>query len=94
MDAGAQRMREFQPEVNRHAADAADLLRGVDFLLVGFKLPPLRAVVIGAQVRFARSGSCSVRHGVLLSQGMKKAPFAECLVYLYHSSTSARYLSV
>ena len=70
-------MREFQPEVNRLAADAADLLRHVDFLLVRFKLRTLRAVVIGAQVRL---GSRRVRHGVSSFQGMKKAPCSECLV--------------
>ena len=43
------------------AANAADLLRHIDFLLVRFKLRTLRAVVIGAQVRL---GSRRVRHGV------------------------------
>ena len=64
VDAGRERMREFQPEVNRLAADSADLLRRVDFLLVRLELCPLRAVVVRPQVR---AGSCSVRHGILLS---------------------------
>ncbi len=71
-------MREFQPEVNRLAADSADLLRCVDFLLVGLELRALRAVVVRPQVRFARSGSCSVWHGVLLS-GHEKSTLCRVL---------------
>lgn len=64
------RVREFQPEVNRLAADAASGLRGIDFLLVALKLCPLRAAVIGACVRLARLVS---GHGVLLSTKRTRA---------------------
>ena len=70
MDAGAQRMREFQPEVNRLAADPADRLRRIDLLFVRLELCPLRAVVIRPQIR---AGSCSVRHGFLLSMKRTRA---------------------
>jgi len=53
-------MREFQPEIDRISADAADRLRGIDALLVGVELCPLRPVVIGTQVRLC---SGCVRHG-------------------------------
>ena len=60
VNAGGKRVREFQPEIDRIAADAADLLRRVDLALVGFKLTPLRSAVVGTAVR-ARSG---LGHGV------------------------------
>jgi len=46
----AQRMWEFEAEIDRLAADAADTLRCIDLLLVALKLRSLSAVVIRSQV--------------------------------------------
>ena len=48
--AGRERVRKSEREVHGLTADAADILRGVNFLLVGFKLRPLSAVVVGSEV--------------------------------------------
>jgi hypothetical protein len=50
------RLDKILPEVNEWqnrslAAYSADLLRGVYLFLIAFKLRPLRAVMVGAQVR-------------------------------------------
>lgn len=70
-------MREFQAEIDRLPADAADPLRGVNFLLVRFKLRTLGAVVIGAQIRL---GSGCVRH-VLTSFGYKNSTLGRCFTF-------------
>ena len=51
VDTRAEGVREFQAEIYGLAAYSADLLRGVYLFLVAFKLRPLRAVMVGAQVR-------------------------------------------
>ena len=62
-------MRELKAEIDSFSADAAYLLRGVDLLLVRFKLQAVRAV----SVRPLAGCVSWVGHGVLLS-GIKIAP--------------------
>ena len=50
VDTRAEGVREFQAEIYGLAAYSADLLRGVYLFLVAFKLRPLRAIMVGAQV--------------------------------------------
>ena len=64
--AGRKRMWEFQAEVHRLTAYSADSLRGIYFLLVGFKLRSLSAVVIGTKIRF-RHAPTSLNLGIKIA---------------------------
>lgn len=67
-------MREFQPEIDRLAADAADLLRRVDFLLVRLELRALLSCR-----RKTLSGASSYRYLPANSLHHSQQPFTATL---------------